>query len=61
MFFTAPDFPTISFMGADFQGGIQYIKERMEEELLTSIMPPMATPIAEIPTGPNQVVVQVTI
>ena len=61
LFFTAPDFPTISFMGADFQGGIQYIKERMEEELLTSIMHPMATPIAEIPTGPNQVVVQVTI
>jgi len=59
LLFTAPDFPSISFAGTDFQGGIQYVKERIEEELLTSVVPPMATPMAQIPIDKNQIIMQI--
>ena len=61
LIFTVPDFPAISFKGIDLQGGIQYIKDRIEEELLTAVVPPMATPIAQISMAPNQMLMQICI
>ena len=61
LLFTAPDFPAISFTGTDLQGGIQYVKERIEEELLTAVMPPMATPIPQITIAANQLAVQIAV
>ena len=50
MLCTVPDFPAVSFVGADLQSGVQYVKERIVEELLTTVIPPMATqaPIKEM-------------
>ena len=59
--FTAPDFPSIAFVGTDFQGGIQYVKERIEEELLTSVVPPMATSMAQIPMDENRLLIQISV
>ncbi len=61
LLFTAPDFPAISFTGTDLQGGIQYIKERIEEELLTAVIPPIATPMMQIPMAVNQLAVQIAV
>ena len=61
LFFAAPDFPALSFTGTDLQGGIQYVKERIEEEILTAVVPPMATPIGQIPMSPNQMLMQILI
>lgn len=59
--FTAPDFPAVSFIGTDLQGGIQYIKDRIEEELLTAVMPPVATPTAQIQMNANQMLMQICV
>lgn len=61
LLFTAPDFPAISFTGTNLQGGIQYAKERIEDELLTAVMPPMATPISQITIAANQLAVQIAV
>ena len=61
LLFTAPDFSAISFTGTDLQGGIQYVKERIEEELLTAVIPPIATPMAQIPMASNQMLMQIPI
>ncbi len=59
MYFTTLDFPAIFYEKTDFQEGIHYIKERIEEKLLINPMPPVATPINQIPIVPNQMVVHV--
>ena len=61
LLFAAPDFPAISFTGTDLQGGIQYVRERIEEKLLTAVIPPMATPMAQIPMASNQMLMQIPI
>ncbi|MBR3919833.1 MAG: site-specific integrase [Clostridia bacterium] len=61
LFFTAPDFPAISFTGLDMQGGIVYMKERIEEELLTAAIPPLSTPITLLQTASNQMIFHVGI
>lgn len=61
LLFTAPDFPAISFTGTDMQGGIQYVRERIEEELLTAVIPPMATPMTQISMTSNQILMQISI
>ena len=61
LLFTAPDFPAISFTGTDLQGGIQYVKEQIEEGLLTAIIPPIATPMTHISMTSNQILMQISI
>lgn len=48
LLFETPDFPSVSFCGTDTARGLQYIKERLQEELLVSIQPPL-------PTVPNSI------
>ncbi len=61
MCFTSPDFPAISYVCTDFQSGVQYIRECVEEELLTTVIPPIATPLSQFSILPNQMVTQLTI
>ena len=51
MQFDVPDFPTVKFSGTDMPQGLQYIKERLQDEKLISIFPPT-------PTTPNQSTLQ---
>ena len=59
--FLAPDFPTVSFVGMDYLGGLQYIKERIEDEVLTSVVVPEPTPIEGIGVGSGEVLIQVVV
>lgn len=59
LLFTVPDFPAISFVGADLQDGIQYVKERIEDELLICALPPLATPISQIGLERDQMLIQI--
>ena len=59
--FVAPDFPTVSFEGVDYLGGLQYIKERIEDEVLTSVVVPEPTPIEGIGVGSGEVLIQVVV
>ena len=59
--FVAPDFPTVSFEGVDYLGGLQYIKERIEDEVLTSVVVPEPTPIEGIGVGSGEVLIQMVV
>ena len=61
LLFADSDFPALSFTGTNLQGGIQYVKERIEEEILTAVVPPIATPMAQIPMASNQMLMQIPI
>ena len=59
--FEAPDFPALSHAGDDLLGGIQYIKDQIGEEVLTSLCPPTPTSPVLIQPAPNQFVMQIPV
>ena len=61
MLFSAPDFPGVQFCGADVQQGLQYIKERLQEEVLTALYPPIPTPANQIMLAPGQFLMQIPV
>ena len=61
MLFSAPDFPDVQFCGADVQQGLQYIKERLQEEVLTALYPPSPTPVNQIMLAPGQFLMQIPV
>ena len=61
MSFVAPDFPSVNFMGTDYLGGLQYMKERIEDEILTLVIVPEPTPIEGIGVGHGEVLIQVVV
>ena len=56
---TVPDFPNIVMENMDFNCGIQLVKEKISEEVLTMFMPPVPTPSEQIPLAMGQMIVQV--
>lgn len=56
---TVPDFPNIVMENMDFNCGIQLVKEKISEEVLTMFMPPVPTPSEQIPLAVGQMIVQV--
>ena len=56
---TVPDFPNIVMENMDFNCGIQLVKEKISEEVLTMFMPPVPTPSEQIPLAAGQMIVQV--
>lgn len=59
MSFAVPDFPDIVMENMDFQCGIQLVREKISDEVLTSFMPPIPTPVEQIVLGAGQMIVQV--
>ena len=59
MSFLVPDFPHIVMENMDFQCGIQLVREKISDEVLTSFMPPIPTPVEQIALGAGQMIVQV--
>lgn len=59
MSFLVPDFPHIVMENMDFQCGIQLVREKISDEVLTSFVPPVPTPAEQIPLTGNQMIVQV--
>ncbi len=55
-----PNFPSISYYGTDFNQGLMMIREDIQEELLTCIIPPQPIPVNQIPIEPNQQVLMIT-
>lgn len=58
LYFTAPDFPAVSFLSVDLQGGGQHMKERIQEEVLTGYAVPCGAGEGIVLEG-NQMLVQV--
>ncbi len=56
---TVPDFPNIVMENMDFNCGIQLVKEKISEEVLTMFMPPVPTPGEQIPLAAGQMIVQI--
>lgn len=56
---TVPDFPNIVMENMDFNCGIQLVKEKISEEVLTMFMPPVPTPSEQIPLAAGQMIVQI--
>ena len=61
LLFTVPDFPDVQFCGTDVQQGLQYIKERLEEEVLTALYPPIPTPANQIALAAGQFLMQIPV
>ena len=61
MIFTLPDYPEIEYAGKDLQGGILYIKERLQEEVLTEPCPIVPTSPENIAVTPGQLLIQVPV
>lgn len=61
MQFDVPDFPTVKFSGTDMPQGLQYIKERLQDEKLISIFPPTPTPPNQITLQPGQFLLQIPV
>ncbi len=59
--FDVPDFPDISFSQTDLGTGVQYIKERLSEEVLAMPYPPEPTSQECIALGTDQIIMQVTL
>lgn len=59
--FEAPDFPAFTHTDDDLQGGIQYMKEQIGEEVLTSVCPPTPTSPVLIQPAVNQMVLQIPV
>ena len=59
--FTVPDYPQIEFTGADMQGGIAYIKERLQEEVLTDVCPVIPTSPELVQVAPGQLLIQIPV
>lgn len=61
MQFDVPDFPAVKFSGTDMPQGLQYIKERLQDEKLISIFPPVPTPPNQITLQPGQFLLQIPV
>lgn len=61
MQFDVSDFPEVKFSGADMPQGLQYIKERLQDEKLISIFPPSPTPPNQITLQPGQLLLQIPV
>lgn len=61
MMFNVPDFPEVKYSGVDMPQGLQYIKERLQEEKLISIFPPSPTPPNQLVLEPGQMILQLPI
>ena len=61
MQFDVPDFPAVKFSGTDMPQGLQYIKERLQDEKLISIFPPTPTPPNQITLQPGQFLLQIPV
>lgn len=59
MLFEAPDFPAFSFAGIDFQSGIAYMREQIQEEVLTALYPPTPSLPGQLPIAANQLIMQI--
>lgn len=57
--FSVPDFPNIVMEHVDFACGIQLVKEKISDEVLTMFVPPVPTPGEQIPLGNGQMIIQV--
>lgn len=57
----APDFPNIVIENIDFGCGVQLVKEKISEEVLTMFMPPVPTPGEQIMLSAGQMIVQVAV
>ena len=58
---TVPDFPNIVIENIDFGCGVQLVKEKISEEVLTMFMPPVPTPGEQITLSAGQMIVQVAV
>ena len=56
-----PGFPNIQYRGTDMMSGVQYMKESLSEELLTTVNPPIIPSPSQIILAPNQVLLQVLV
>ena len=59
--FESPDFKDVSFVGMDFNAGVQYMKEMLSEEVLTSQYLPEPTRLENMTLEEGQMVLQVTV
>lgn len=56
-----PGVPDITYSGTDISYGIQYIKDSLEEEFITAVIPPAIPTFSQIMLAPNQVLMQVQV
>lgn len=61
MTFEVIGFPGITFCGTDMSMGLQYIKERLQEELLINVCPPAPVAPNQISLSPNQFLIQLPV
>ena len=54
-------FPKELFSGTDMPQGLQYIKERLQDEKLISMFPPAPTPPSQITLQPGQFLLQIPV
>lgn len=59
--FESPDFKDVSFVGMDFNLGVQYMKEMLSEEVLTSQYLPEPTRLENMTLSNGQMVLQVMV
>lgn len=59
MLLEAPDFPQVQFCGTDFGQGLQYMKDRLQEELLLTSLPPVPTSPSQLSLASNQYLIQI--
>lgn len=59
--FDVPDFPEVKYSGMDMSQGLQYIKERIQDEKLISIFPISPTPPNQITVQPGQLLLQIPV
>lgn len=58
IFLEVPGVPDITYSGTDIPCGIQYIKDSLDEELITAVIPPAIPSPSQIVLAPNQVFIQ---
>lgn len=56
-----PGVPNVTYNGTDISYGIQYIKDSLEEEFITAVIPPAIPTFSQIMLAPNQVLMQVQV
>lgn len=59
--FDVPDFPEVKFSGTNMPQGLQYIRERLQDEKLISLFPPNPTPPSQIVLQPGQLLLQIPV
>lgn len=61
MSFEIPGIPQISHTNNNVQMGVQFIKDNLNEELLTSVFPISIVPKEQIVLEPNQILIQISV